>query len=49
MRKEVKIIKQVFTTPSGLRESYGVIVNCRPRFVYDSKREVQSFLDGLNG
>jgi hypothetical protein len=32
-----------------LKESYGIIVNGRPRFVYESKEEVKAFLEGLNG
>lgn len=46
---KTKIIPQVFTTPQGIRRSYGIIINNVPRFVFESREEVNCFLKGVKG
>ena len=46
---KIKIVKQTFMTPMGLRSSYGIIINGVPRRVYDTREEVDAFVEVLNG
>lgn len=49
VKKEVIIIEQRFCTPEGLGESYGIIINGKPRFEYRNREEVKAFLEVFNG
>ena len=41
--KTKKIIKQVFITPFGLRESYGLIENGRPKRIFERQLKLYEF------
>ena len=46
---KVKIIVQNYITVDGKKQSYAVIINGLPRYVFYSKAELNAFLEGLNG
>lgn len=41
--KTRKIVRQIFTTPSGLRESYGLIEDGRPRRIFERQLRLYEF------
>ena len=45
----IKVIHQTFYTSQGIRESWAVIVNNRPSFIFYTEGEIKAFLRGLNG
>ena len=45
----IKIVKQNYTTPQGVKESYGIIINGIPKYTFYSKEEYEAFRKGLDG
>lgn len=46
---KLKVIKQVYTIPNGLGESWAVLIDNKPKYVFTSKEQLEWFLRGLNG
>jgi len=49
MEKEmkIKIVPQVFMATEGIRRSYGVIIDNKPRYVFETEEELKAFLRGV--
>jgi hypothetical protein len=45
----VKVIYQAFTTPSAIGESWALILDGKPSFIFYNKEQLEWFLRGLNG
>ena len=45
----IKTVKQKYYTVDGVKYSYAVWINHKPRYVFYSKEEYEAFRRGLNG